>query len=232
MVVPRSISSNTYATAKNQKNKLMANKMYARFVDSKKLHLFLESERKITIKTLRKKRVPTKNMFVVNGNKEVRNKIAKVLPPKNVIFGMSTGFLLRNTRQFGTIWMDYCCTATGNVKFHPADDFVTILSRRLVENNGIVGFTFSIREAKRHWTNKSVRKHKMSIKELKKGRKYKIFSKKPMSNRRKTRWENMAVDFCETCREDAGLKKHLEMVSFERYKKGGQMYVFFVRVNY
>jgi hypothetical protein len=238
--VPRSISENTYnpETKRDSQDKLHANVMYQELVFPEEKHLFLESENGLTTACLRNKGVKPSNLYVVNGNPKTCQVISKFVP--NVICGMSTTYLQTTPHQFGTLWMDYCCTMEGNIYFRPINDFEAILSRRLVKNEGFVGFTFSIRQPKKHWKKCSVQKHKLATHEIRNSKKYHIFhGKKTMENRKKSRWEHATIDFCETVLSK--INNHgscnLEVVNFYRYqnkvgKAPPQMFVFFVKVTY
>jgi hypothetical protein len=238
--IPKGISENTYnpATKRDSQDKLHANDMYQVYVSPEDSHLYLESENLLTTACLRNRGVHPNNLYVVNGNSETCREIAKVVP--NVTCDMSTSYLGKTEKQFGTIWMDYCCTMEGNVYFCPIDDFEAILSRRLVKNGGIVGFTFSVRQPKKHWKKCSVKKHKLSTQEINESKKYSCFhGKKKIVNRKDSRWENSTIDFCETVLSKIKDKVscNLTVVDFYRYKhKVGkappQMFVFFVKVSY
>jgi hypothetical protein len=238
--VPKGITENTYnpATKRDSQDKLHANDMYQRYVSPEEKHLYLESENLLTTACLRNRGVQSNDLYVVNGNPETCGIISRVVP--NVSCQMSTAFLLATLHHFGTLWMDYCCTMEGNTYFRPVDDFEAILSRRLVKNGGVVGFTFSVRQPKKHWKKCTVQKHKLSTQEIRDSKKYHIFrGKKTMKNRKTSRWEHATIDFCETVLRKVGsqVSCDLEVVNFYRYqhkvgKAPPQMYVFFVRVSY
>jgi hypothetical protein len=239
-VIPKSISENTYnpATKRDSQDKLHANDMYQALIDPEEKHLYLESENLLTTACLRNRGVRLSDLYVVNGNPKTCRAILKVVP--NVVCGMSTKYLQSTSEQFGTLWMDYCCTMEGNVYFKPVEDFEAILSRRIVKNGGFVGFTFSVRQPKKHWKKCSVQKHKLATQEIREAPKYKVFrDKKTMANRKNSRWEHATIDFCETVlrKIERCVSCDIEVVDFYRYqhkvgKAPPQMYVFFVRVFY
>jgi hypothetical protein len=245
LALPKGISENTYnpATKRDSQDKLHANDMYQKYASQfiKEKHLYLESENLLTTACLRNLSIKKSNLYVVNGNRQTCQEISKVV--SNVFCNMSTSYLRRTKHRFGTLWMDYCCTMEGNKYFRPIDDFELILSRRLVQNGGIVGFTFSVRQPKKNWKKRSVKQHKLSISEIKNSKKYRCFhnQKKTMESRKKSRWENATIDFCETVLEK--IKSYvshnidIEVVDYYRYQykvknAPPQMYVFFVRVFY
>ncbi len=234
--IPTGISKNSYnpKSKKDSQDKLFANCIYQSYVNSTEQHLFLESENGLTTACLKNKGVRPNDMFVVNGNPDTCKTIKKFIPSENVICDMSTNFLQTTKRRFQTIWMDYCCTMEGNKFFKPIDDFYAILSRKVIADGGIIGFTFSIRQPKKHWSNCSVRKHKLATQDIVKNSKYKIFKK--IQDRKKSRWEHNAIDFCETVLEKT-TKCKIDIVDFYRYQfKNGkappQMYVFFAKISW
>lgn len=222
----------------NSRDKLHANNMYQNYISPEDSHFYLESKNLLTTEHLRKKGVDLANLHIVNGDSETCKHISQVVP--NVTHDISTSYLSITENKFGTLWMDYCCTMEGNSKFCPIDDFEIILSRHLVKNGGIVGFTFSVRQTKKHWKKCSVRKHKLATQEINKSEKYHCFSQKEtIKERNKSRWEHATIDFCETVldRIKNKVKCNLEVVDFYRYQHKvenapPQMYVFFVKVFY
>jgi len=238
--IPNGILTNSYdpSTKKDSQDKLIANCMYQTYVNPKQKHLFLESENGLTTACLKNKGVVSKDIFVVNGNSDVCKNcknISQFVPPENVACDMSTTFLQTTPLKFQTIWMDYCCTMEGNKDFKPIEDFTAILSRQVIANDGIVGFTFSIRQPKKHWMKRSVKMHRFATHDIQKNPKYKVF--KGIKDRKKSRWEHAVVDFCETTLNNISIKCNIDVVNFYRYKfKNGlsppQMYVFFARVKY
>jgi hypothetical protein len=238
--IPKSISKNTYnpVTKRESQDKLHANVMYQALIDPEEKHLYLESENLLTTACLRNRGVRQSDLYVVNGNPETCRVISKIVP--NVFLEMSTAYLRATSEKFGTLWMDYCCTMEGNVYFRPVEDFEAILSRGIVQNGGVVGFTFSVRQPKKHWRKCSVQKHKLATQEIRDSQKYGFFrEKKTMANRKNSRWEHSTIDFCETVlrKVKSRVSCDLEVVNFYRYqhkvgKAPPQMYVFFVRVFY
>lgn len=233
----KNVAKGTYnfATKLTSKDKLFSNRLYAGFVNPSKKHLYLESENGITSKLLKERGVANKDLYVVNGSADSCRMIKKFVPKNNVACDMSTNFLATTGHQFQSIWMDYCCTMNGNKYFKPINDLKYILSRKLVESGGIVGFTFSVREPKQHYCKKSVKPHKQSAIQLKNTRKYKVLGN--VSDRKKAKWENRVIDFCEAAQNDALISAKLEVVKYYRYvHKNGQappqMYVFFIKVTY
>jgi hypothetical protein len=236
--IPNGILHNTYnhQTKKDSQDKLHANALYQRYVDVQDKHLYLESENLLTSACLKNSGVSKQNLFVVNGNEETCQTIRQIVP--NTFNMMSTEFLQTTEEKFGTIWLDYCCTKEGNSFFHPIDDFRIILNRKLVSSGGVVGFTFSVREPKKHWKKLTVHRHKLPVEKIKMSKKYKnICIKKKINNRNSSKWEHATIDFCEAAFLNISDNITFEVEEFYRYKnKNGrappQMYVFFVRVHY
>jgi hypothetical protein len=230
MKIPIGIQKESYnpSTKLDSYDKLHANYIYESYINPIDNHMFLESANMLTTNILKNKGVNVNQMFVVNGNKETCDKISKIIP--NVCCDMTTNYLKNNIfpSKFGTIWLDYCCSMEGNEFFRPINDIKIIIEKKLIVNCGIIGFTFSVREPKKHWKKKSVNKHKIATTEIK--IKYKNMFNPELKNKTINRWEHRAIDFCESI-SNLIPKCNIELDTFYRYKYG-QMYVFFMKVSY
>lgn len=233
MAIPKGISEDTYnsETKISSEDKLYANYIYQTYVNINKNHFYLESKNRLTTSFLMNKGTPIENLYIANGNSETCKEIGKIV--HNITCDISTNFLRSTNKKFQTLWMDYCCTMEGTYKFRPIDDAIIIISRRLVQNGGIIGFTFSVRQPKKHWKKKCIKKHKLSTQEIIK--KHKIFKNTNINNCKNSRWKHACIDFCESILQKT--KCNIEIVNFYRYQyKNGkappQMYVFFIKVNY
>jgi hypothetical protein len=221
-------------TKKNSVDKLNANKIYVKYVDPSKNHLFLESSNLITIDHLKAVGVSVKNMFVPNGDTATYEVIQKVIP--NAVNMMSTEYLILCKKKFQTIWLDYCGTMEGNKNFRPINDFSIIVEKKLLEDGGIIGFTFCVRQKDKHYTKRTPR-HKLSTKEIRKKHKIFMFCGDDLIDRKIYRWENACVDFCEKIQAKNIDNVKLDIIEYYRYSHWTKtartmMYTFFVKINY
>lgn len=223
-----------HETKLNSIDKINVNKIYTKYTKKSHKHLILESENGITISHLKNKGISEKNIYVVNGCKKTCEIISNFIPETNISWNISTNYLETTSNKFGSIWIDACCTKEGHSSYKPLNDLKHILQKKIIINGGIVGFTFSKREHKKHWKNRSINKHKLSLKEIKKSHKYKLF--KNIKSRKESRWNHSIIDFCEE-----GLKNindvNIKLIDCYIYKNKNQkappqMYSFFFKVNY
>jgi hypothetical protein len=136
------------------RNKSVCNDNYTILIEENGLtdgnHFFLESGELLTVRTLKGNEIEKHQMYTANFTESVCNTLKKEFLEKNIYYGKCNEYFENSETKFCSMWLDYCGTAYGNVSkgLSPVDDLITILQRELIENYGIIGFTFSIRCAK------------------------------------------------------------------------------------
>lgn len=138
-------------------NKNYANGIYIRTIKTHNcvdgFHLILESTKIKTVKYLCSIGVKLDHIVIANYSSNDCEKIKKEIIKEygycsvDIQASSLSKYLERNnTKKFKSIWFDYTCTMEGNSLVDPKYDFSLVIEKKMLDKNGVLGFTFCIRE--------------------------------------------------------------------------------------
>jgi len=138
----------TYVTDRSERpSKIEINNLIAQeFKKRRGYYIILESEKRFTLKTLKKagvdlNKVEVPNPYVFSSIKKWHKKTYNMLLSEYLDGVISVG----ETETFGGVWFDYCCTIEGNQTVNPKEDLKKYFENKLPNDNSILAFTFSAR---------------------------------------------------------------------------------------
>jgi hypothetical protein len=219
-------------------NKLRANQMYANLIEHYNLsggaHFFLESVKLLTSTTLSVIGIDVGQMHIAERNEGDYLTMCQHL--LNVWHGSTIDYFSQTNTIFNSIWLDYTGSAYGNKSqnHNPCKDLQTILYRNLIQNNGIIGFTFSTRNGKRDGRlrrNRPYRCH-LPLYMLQQSHRYKLFDRLEDQIAYKEKQEIISV--CETAFIGFSQQYDYRVVDFFKYERINRkqiMYTFFIQVH-